>query len=60
MSCLGFGVITDSPLRMLLAVLLGVVLDKKVEKEEKMLVALHGEAYEEYREKVAKFVPRFY
>ncbi|CAN0132413.1 unnamed protein product [Ectocarpus fasciculatus] len=60
MVCIGFGVVTNSPLRMLLAALLAVVLDKKVEKEENLLVALHGEAYESYREAVAKFVPRFY
>ncbi|CAM9357096.1 unnamed protein product [Ectocarpus sp. 12 AP-2014] len=60
MVCLGFGVVTNSPLRMLLAALLAFVLDKKVEKEESFLVALHGEAYESYREAVAKFVPRFY
>ncbi|CBN74332.1 expressed unknown protein [Ectocarpus siliculosus] len=60
MVCLGFGVVTNSPLRMLLAALLALVLDKKVDKEESLLVALHGEAYESYREAVAKFVPRFY
>ncbi|CAM9626388.1 unnamed protein product [Ectocarpus sp. 13 AM-2016] len=60
MVCLGFGVVTNSPLRMLLAALLAFVLDKKVEKEESFLVAVHGEAYESYREAVAKFVPRLY
>lgn len=37
-----------------------LVFDKKAEKEEKLLVGLHGTAYEEYCEAVAKFVPRFY
>lgn len=48
----------DSPLSLLLCN--SWVLDKKVEREEGLLVALHGEAYESYREAVAKFVPRFY
>lgn len=36
------------------------MLDRKSEKEEGMLVGLHGEAYEEYSASVAKFVPGIY
>lgn len=35
-------------------------MDKKAEKEEKLLVEFHGSAYEEYRETVAKFIPGWY
>ncbi|CAN0237930.1 unnamed protein product [Pylaiella littoralis] len=60
MVCVGSGVLTDSPTRMLLSFVLALVLDKKAEKEEAMLVGLHGTAYEEYCKAVAKFVPRLY
>ncbi|CAM9918461.1 unnamed protein product [Scytosiphon promiscuus] len=60
MLTLGFGVLTDSPLRMLLAVTLALVLDKKAAKEEEMLLGLHGESYADYLKAVAKFVPRLY
>lgn len=60
MSTLGFGVVTGSPLRMLLGILLALLLDQKADKEEKLLVDKHGEAYETYCKEVAKFVPRLY
>lgn len=37
-----------------------VIIDKKTIKEEEMLVKVHGTVYEDYRNAVAKFVPRYY
>lgn len=37
-----------------------LVLDKKADKDENMLVEVYGTKYREYRAVVAKFVPRLY
>mmetsp|Transcript_1007 Transcript_1007/g.2764 ORF Transcript_1007/g.2764 Transcript_1007/m.2764 type:complete len:191 (-) Transcript_1007:231-803(-) len=55
----GFGVVTGSVDRMLLAGLLAIFLDQKASREEEALAEKHV-AYDTYKEEVSKFFPALY
>jgi protein-S-isoprenylcysteine O-methyltransferase Ste14 len=59
LACAGLVAIDSRPLRLLLLIALGVVLDIKARREEALLVQRFPE-YASYMKRAARFVPGFY
>eukprot|EP00879_Flechtneria_rotunda_P005547 GHRR01005840.1.p1 GENE.GHRR01005840.1~~GHRR01005840.1.p1 ORF type:complete len:253 (+),score=64.60 GHRR01005840.1:382-1140(+) len=60
MSAFGLAIITHNETRLAMAVLLWLVLEKKVSLEEQMLTERYGKAYTDYKAKVKQFFPFVY
>lgn len=60
MASLGLAAVTHDESRLLAAAVLWLVLEQKVDFEERLLTERYGAAYEEYRRRVKKFIPYLY
>lgn len=60
LSALGLGICTNNSERILLALVLAFILDKKADKEETFLVEKYGSAYDDYTKSVKKLIPWLY